>query len=489
MFSSHADPYSPRQPEECTPDPTTVDQEATQEIVVDPSYAWRDIHLYPQPPPMVMGTETSTQGLHVSRSHAPNTHGYCVAALDPRILEPQVCHPVPDHSPPQPLNPDSSFLSPYGHQPTSVITTGGGHRIQHLSHTYRLREHQVYQDYRRKDASHHVDVPQGRSLPGYDDVEQGEHTHAALVGISSSAHHAAPYPTFMSSDSETKVPYEQPAYGGSSYGSRFSSNSPAPVPSGRGHSQMPCVQPEFPQTYSGATETTDSLWPTWGAYNHAELQVDMGQTMSPLDDGGRVSQGDEMNQGSGLPADSIPTYEHLLGACSVMEKVDEAKSHKGDDMYHPDHSGITEHNQVPRSAMGPSFNWVVREGTPASSAEHGHSLMSGEELQFLSPSDARSSSHTSPCSSPGSSPASETLRCNPCNTEFTGKHKQGNFCRHIRNKHGCRLYACAEDGCNKVFQRQDARLKHYRGRHSHLAPGRPESRKYKRPGSYVPPKQ
>jgi hypothetical protein len=59
-----------------------------------------------------------------------------------------------------------------------------------------------------------------------------------------------------------------------------------------------------------------------------------------------------------------------------------------------------------------------------------------------------------------------------CNATFTGLHRRGTLQRHIRIKHGTarRSYLCEEPSCSKVFLRTDARLKHYRSHHPHLAP-------------------
>ncbi|KAF2632518.1 hypothetical protein BU25DRAFT_453733 [Macroventuria anomochaeta] len=40
----------------------------------------------------------------------------------------------------------------------------------------------------------------------------------------------------------------------------------------------------------------------------------------------------------------------------------------------------------------------------------------------------------------------------------------------LKHKHGHRQYKCEADGCESVFERQDARLKHYRRRHPQLTP-------------------
>jgi hypothetical protein len=64
-----------------------------------------------------------------------------------------------------------------------------------------------------------------------------------------------------------------------------------------------------------------------------------------------------------------------------------------------------------------------------------------------------------------------TLLCEDCGQNFTGKHRQGNLRRHIRLKHGEARrgsYMCLAEGCFDVFQRSDARLKHARSKHPEL---------------------
>jgi hypothetical protein len=59
-----------------------------------------------------------------------------------------------------------------------------------------------------------------------------------------------------------------------------------------------------------------------------------------------------------------------------------------------------------------------------------------------------------------------------CRSEFKGTYAQGNLARHRRLKHGgqeVREYICEELGCSKSYKRQDARVKHYRKYHTHLA--------------------
>lgn len=61
--------------------------------------------------------------------------------------------------------------------------------------------------------------------------------------------------------------------------------------------------------------------------------------------------------------------------------------------------------------------------------------------------------------------------CDRCGIAFTGKYRQGNLARHVRLKHNDgkgSLYLCNAEGCSRVFQRQDARLKHERSRRPDL---------------------
>ena len=61
------------------------------------------------------------------------------------------------------------------------------------------------------------------------------------------------------------------------------------------------------------------------------------------------------------------------------------------------------------------------------------------------------------------------MRCPHCNALFTGRHRNGNLGRHVRQKHKkTREYVCEEMWCDRVFMRADARLKHYRKLHPEL---------------------
>jgi hypothetical protein len=64
------------------------------------------------------------------------------------------------------------------------------------------------------------------------------------------------------------------------------------------------------------------------------------------------------------------------------------------------------------------------------------------------------------------------LRCSHegCKSEFNKSWGKGNLARHLRMKHkdGGRRYICQVGSCASVFQRSDARLKHYRKEHPEL---------------------
>lgn len=63
----------------------------------------------------------------------------------------------------------------------------------------------------------------------------------------------------------------------------------------------------------------------------------------------------------------------------------------------------------------------------------------------------------------------EILSCTQCDQTFTGTYRSGNCARHVRLKHTrADLYECDAPDCFKVYQRQDARLKHMRSRHPEL---------------------
>jgi len=64
------------------------------------------------------------------------------------------------------------------------------------------------------------------------------------------------------------------------------------------------------------------------------------------------------------------------------------------------------------------------------------------------------------------------LRCDAegCDASFTGTYRNGNLGRHRRQKHAdLKSYECEAVGCDAIYSRQDARLKHYRASHPELA--------------------
>lgn len=71
----------------------------------------------------------------------------------------------------------------------------------------------------------------------------------------------------------------------------------------------------------------------------------------------------------------------------------------------------------------------------------------------------------------------EILECpsDGCGVQFRGDYRRGNLNRHRRQKHGGGVYGlttffpCEVESCERSFRRKDARLKHYRRHHPHLA--------------------
>lgn len=91
-------------------------------------------------------------------------------------------------------------------------------------------------------------------------------------------------------------------------------------------------------------------------------------------------------------------------------------------------------------------------------------------IQQTHRSDPRLPGRSTPSSS--SVVIGDVLRCphEGCKAEFKKSWSRGNLGRHLRNKHknGGRSYHCEAHGCASVFQRSDARLKHYRKKHREL---------------------
>ncbi|KAF2856222.1 hypothetical protein T440DRAFT_102126 [Plenodomus tracheiphilus IPT5] len=73
----------------------------------------------------------------------------------------------------------------------------------------------------------------------------------------------------------------------------------------------------------------------------------------------------------------------------------------------------------------------------------------------------------------------ESLYCDDCDRAFQGKYRKGNLARHVRLKHKSETptsFVCEDESCDRVFNRQDARLKHHRKHHPLIAPEPPLSR-------------
>ncbi|KAF2475489.1 uncharacterized protein BDR25DRAFT_382501 [Lindgomyces ingoldianus] len=83
------------------------------------------------------------------------------------------------------------------------------------------------------------------------------------------------------------------------------------------------------------------------------------------------------------------------------------------------------------------------------------------------------------------SKSTQFLSCNLCESSFNGRYAKGNLRRHRRNVHGyspCgpRKLPCLVSHCDKLFRREDSRLKHERKCHPGLATKPPIPRKGKR---------
>lgn len=83
--------------------------------------------------------------------------------------------------------------------------------------------------------------------------------------------------------------------------------------------------------------------------------------------------------------------------------------------------------------------------------------------------DMSSHYHQENQSRPGSPAPHGGTRCPECTVIFTGLFAKGNLGRHRRTKHRPRPCKCEVKGCDRIFARTDARLKHYRKDHLHLS--------------------
>ncbi|ORY13511.1 hypothetical protein BCR34DRAFT_599859 [Clohesyomyces aquaticus] len=102
----------------------------------------------------------------------------------------------------------------------------------------------------------------------------------------------------------------------------------------------------------------------------------------------------------------------------------------------------------------------VTQGRPYSSAKHDQTYLDApnRSLSFDHPSPASEKVPTSP-----SFPDPMSCLVKGCDSQFSGPYRKGNRARHVRIKHGHRVFTC--DYCQKDFHRGDARLKHIRRCH------------------------
>ncbi|ORX93465.1 hypothetical protein BCR34DRAFT_608561 [Clohesyomyces aquaticus] len=68
----------------------------------------------------------------------------------------------------------------------------------------------------------------------------------------------------------------------------------------------------------------------------------------------------------------------------------------------------------------------------------------------------------------------KSIHCEDCDRWFEGKYRNSSLNRHRKIAHGnatggAKVFPCQEEGCEKVYGRNDARLKHYRSKHPQRA--------------------
>ncbi|PSN72825.1 hypothetical protein BS50DRAFT_169656 [Corynespora cassiicola Philippines] len=133
----------------------------------------------------------------------------------------------------------------------------------------------------------------------------------------------------------------------------------------------------------------------------------------------------------------------------------------------------------------PNDGWLPQVLThlPASQREYSEDEQSPydprrSELLLYPPGSqgSQSSGATSPSGSTVSGLSTDSLSCPQCDASFHGKHARGSLARHIRG-HNKKPIKCEAEGCNKFFERSDARLKHYRKRHPDIRSDAPIRRK------------
>jgi hypothetical protein len=128
------------------------------------------------------------------------------------------------------------------------------------------------------------------------------------------------------------------------------------------------------------------------------------------------------------------------------------------------------------SSTGPYFGqtqaqyvlaWFLRLRIP-----NDHSLAEFDDDLRLPRMERRGSETLSYTSDASSAATPHEVDCDVigCTVSFRGLYAKGNLARHKRHYHnGPRVYVCADELCDRVFKRQDARLKHYRKHHPILA--------------------
>lgn len=137
---------------------------------------------------------------------------------------------------------------------------------------------------------------------------------------------------------------------------------------------------------------------------------------------------------------------------------------------------------VPLDTLVPHSNRLVRFESPQEATNSPLELSSsstiypdGESLSIFTSEDFSLSGMTcnSTISSTNSTESEAVLHCQvpDCSMSFRGKYRKGNMARHMRHRHSSSAAhsRCADPECNKVFNRSDSRLKHYRRCHPSLA--------------------
>ncbi|KAF2856210.1 hypothetical protein T440DRAFT_101390 [Plenodomus tracheiphilus IPT5] len=470
----------PRQPEECTPDPNTSSQENLDGDAFDnarmaemnPSYQ----ESYSTMTNIVM------QSLH---TRTPVAHNYSIDTADQHNLETQDRIPAPDFHPSQTRSPSSFSSSSYAQQPTAMARTAllgvSGGQEQTLTDPYYLLQHQISQDhgvqFHRPPEYSNFDRSRLRQSLGHIDIEHGRGNYGApapssynneFIGLSTPDEAS---PLASSVVFGPGPPYGQQSYGGNSQGPGGSFYNPEEPLLAWRSSRSPYFPTDFQQTYADAT---CGPWSTENTYtNHAkELETRMSDVF--LQPG---NQDSIVGCTTSSLTDFVSPYKQFLHDDDVGDTAGASMPRPGSFAYQSDDPSVSERGQLPGNNMRPTFNCNIRACTPANLNRGRDAMPSGlsrtENSQLLNPFSTHISSYAplrSSRSSIGSSSSSQSLRCDACGTEFRGKYGQGNLGRHRRSKHRGYIWPCEDLGCDKVFHRTDARLKHYRLHHLHLAP-------------------